>query len=71
VIAEKERKRRAKHRLDWKRNERVFVNHGGKWQEVVVVENVPRVGVRVRLGSGGVVMVNATKIKEENPQQKK
>eukprot|EP00008_Paramoeba_atlantica_P008929 CAMPEP_0201474896 /NCGR_PEP_ID=MMETSP0151_2-20130828/378_1 /ASSEMBLY_ACC=CAM_ASM_000257 /TAXON_ID=200890 /ORGANISM="Paramoeba atlantica, Strain 621/1 / CCAP 1560/9" /LENGTH=857 /DNA_ID=CAMNT_0047854825 /DNA_START=50 /DNA_END=2624 /DNA_ORIENTATION=- len=68
--ADKEAKRKAKvaaQRLDWKADEKVYVNHGGQWQEAVVLQNMPSVGVRVQLTCGTMKMVNANKLKEEPP----
>lgn len=70
AIEAKKAKVKAKHaaqRLDWKVDEVVFVNYGGKWQQATVVRNVPNVGVTVLLPGGINKMVNATKLKEEAP----
>jgi ATP-binding cassette, subfamily F, member 3 len=67
---EKEAKRLekvAKQRLDWQVDEKVWVNQGGKWQQATVTRNVPDVGVTVQLANGSFAMVNANKIKEEDP----
>ena len=67
---EKEAKRLAKvaaQRLDWQVDEKVWVNQGGKWQQATVTRNVPNVGVTVQLANGSFAMVNANKIKEEDP----
>jgi len=57
----------AKQRLDWQVDEKVWVNQGGKWQQATVTRNVPDVGVTVQLASGAFAMVNANKLKEEDP----
>lgn len=70
AAAELEAKRKAKvaaQRLDWAVDEMVFVNHKGKWQQAKVTRNVPGVGVTVQLADGAMAMVNATKLKEEDP----
>jgi ATPase subunit of ABC transporter with duplicated ATPase domains len=67
---EKEAKRLekiAKQRTDWQVDEKVWVNHGGKWQQATVTRNVPDVGVTVQLASGAFAMVNANKLREEDP----
>lgn len=67
---EKEAKRLAKvakQRTDWKVDEIVFVNQGGKWQQATVTRVVPDVGVTVQLANGSFAMVNANKLKEEDP----
>jgi ATPase subunit of ABC transporter with duplicated ATPase domains len=69
--AEKEAKRQAKvaaQRLDWAADEIVYVNSKGKWQQAKVIRNVPGVGVTVQLLSDNTMsMVNANKLKEEDP----
>lgn len=67
---EKEAKRLdkiAKQRTDWQVDEKVWVNQGGKWQQATVTRVVPDVGVTVQLASGAFAMVNANKLKEEDP----
>lgn len=70
AAAEKEAKRKARvaaQRTDWAENEMVFVNYKGRWQQSKVVRNVPGVGVTVEMSDGTKTMVNATKLKEEDP----
>jgi ABC-type glutathione transport system ATPase component len=71
AAAEKEAKLKAKvaaQRLDWAADEMVYVNAKGKWQQAKVILNVPGVGVTVQLVSdNSMSMVNANKIKEEDP----
>jgi ABC-type molybdenum transport system ATPase subunit/photorepair protein PhrA len=71
AAAEKEAKLKAKvaaQRLDWAADEMVYVNAKGKWQQAKVIRNVPGVGVTVQLVSdNSMSMVNANKIKEEDP----
>jgi len=74
AAAAKEAKLKAKQaaiRTDWKPEEVVWINHGGKWQEGTVTRNVPGVGVTVQLASGACKMVDAKKLKAENPQGSK
>jgi len=74
AAAAKEAARKAKlaaQRTDWAPEEKVWVNHGNKWQEATVVRNVPGVGVTVALASGANKMVDAKKLKAENPQPAK
>jgi energy-coupling factor transporter ATP-binding protein EcfA2 len=71
AAAAKEAARKAKvaaQRTDWKADEVVWVNHGGKWQEATVTRNVPGVGVTVQLSTGACKMLDAKKLKAENPQ---
>jgi ATPase subunit of ABC transporter with duplicated ATPase domains len=69
--AEKEAKLQAKvaaQRLDWVADEMVYVNAKGKWQQAKVIRNVAGVGVTVQLLSDNTMsMVNANKLKEEDP----
>lgn len=58
----------AAQRLDWKPDEMVWVCAKGRWQESKVVRNVSGVGVTVELSDGSFAMVNANKVKAENPQ---
>jgi ABC-type Mn2+/Zn2+ transport system ATPase subunit len=74
AAAAKEAARKAKvaaQRTDWKADEVVWVNHGGKWQEATVTRNVPGVGVTVQLSTGACKMLDAKKLKAENPQGSK
>lgn len=69
--AAKEAARKAKaaaQRTDWAPDEMVWVCAKGRWQESKVVRNVSGVGVTVELADGSFAMVNANKVKGENPQ---
>lgn len=74
AAAAKEAARKAKiaaQRTDWKPEEVVWINFGGKWQEATVTRNVPGVGVTVQMANGACKMVDAKKLKAENPQPSK
>eukprot|EP00009_Paramoeba_aestuarina_P008405 CAMPEP_0201510192 /NCGR_PEP_ID=MMETSP0161_2-20130828/2981_1 /ASSEMBLY_ACC=CAM_ASM_000251 /TAXON_ID=180227 /ORGANISM="Neoparamoeba aestuarina, Strain SoJaBio B1-5/56/2" /LENGTH=832 /DNA_ID=CAMNT_0047905335 /DNA_START=37 /DNA_END=2535 /DNA_ORIENTATION=- len=74
AAAAKEAARLAKlalQRTDWKADEVVWINFGGKWQEATVTRNVPGVGVTVQLSTGACKMVDAKKLRAENPQPPK
>jgi hypothetical protein len=68
---EKDKKREAKlaaQRTDWVAGEECWAPISGKWVQVKVVRNVPAIGVTVELASGKNQMVEAKKLKTENPE---
>jgi len=70
VAAEKEARRQAKlaaQKTDWVAGEKCWAPVGGKHVQATVVRNIPSMGVTVQLESGKTVMVEAKKLKVENP----
>lgn len=70
IAAEKEAKRLAKlaaQKTDWVEGEIAWAPVKGKHVEVTVVRNIPSMGVTVKLASGKTMMVEAKKLKVENP----
>ncbi|KAJ3201667.1 hypothetical protein HDU83_007483 [Entophlyctis luteolus] len=68
--AEKEAKLKAKaaaQKTDWVAGDSCWAPVGGKYVQGVVVRNVPAVGVTVELSTGAKALVEAKKLKTEDP----
>eukprot|EP00474_Spongospora_subterranea_P008653 CRZ09111.1 hypothetical protein [Spongospora subterranea] len=71
IAAEKEAKRLAKvaaQKTDWVAGEKCWAPVGGKFVLATVMRNIPSMGVTVQLESGKTVMIEAKKLKVENPE---
>jgi ABC-type sugar transport system ATPase subunit len=73
IAADKETKRLAKlaaQKLDWVAGDKCWTPvKGNKYEIGTVVRNVPSMGVTVELTSGKTVMVEAKKLRQEEPEQ--
>jgi ABC-type molybdenum transport system ATPase subunit/photorepair protein PhrA len=72
IKEEKEAKKKASQRTDWKKDEVCWApipgQRGAVWTKVVVVRNIPAMGVTVALPGGGNKLFEAKKLKMENPE---
>jgi energy-coupling factor transporter ATP-binding protein EcfA2 len=70
IQLEKDTKRKAKaaaQKLDWVTGDKCWAPVKNTFQPATVVRNVPAMGVSVELATGKILMVDAKKLKEENP----
>jgi len=71
AAAEKEKVRVAKIaalRTDWAAGESCWAPIKGKWVFIEVIRNVPAMGVTCKTPTGAMVMVEANKLRTENPE---
>lgn len=71
AAAEKEKARLAKLaalRTDWAAGEKCWAPIKSKWVYVEVVRNVPAMGVTCKTDTGAMVMIDANRLRAENPE---
>jgi ATP-binding cassette subfamily F protein 3 len=71
LAIDKEKARLAKVaalKTDWVAGDKCWAPIKGKWAPVEVVRNVPAIGVTCQTATGAMVMVEAIKLRQENPE---